>query len=207
MRGFLKWFVSAVLFGIALAIAAEFFIELARENGWYSNPSAKVGWAMSALSSLVANTWFMVSAGVVFGLTAGLWVDSVLRRFEKEPSVDRTGQLLNQLLEQLMNDLQILYAHQWSPEQRLFEDRLESAQMRILQSLPTFNERSDIQASLRLVASPDHFKNDLAPNEHSGSKLQPIYQRKIDEVMRMLRQLQAGIKPAERAWRKHPANN
>ena len=77
----------AILFGgffvaILAGVVGEFFIELAREKGLYTNPSNKLDAAMSAFSSFVQNQWFLMVATAVGFLTIGMWLDSLLRRQE-----------------------------------------------------------------------------------------------------------------------------
>lgn len=70
------------LLSIAAAVLAEFFIELAKERGAYNTPTARLNAAMTAFSEFVTQTWFLVTAAFFAGLTAGLWVDPILRRRE-----------------------------------------------------------------------------------------------------------------------------
>jgi hypothetical protein len=85
-RAIIRWaalflFASFVV-PIIAAVCGEFFIKLAEEQGIYDKPTAKLGAAMTALYWFVAQTWFLVSAGFAAGLTAGLWLDPILRRWE-----------------------------------------------------------------------------------------------------------------------------
>jgi hypothetical protein len=70
------------LFAIAGALVAEFFIELGKEQGWYQQPAQRVEAAMTAFSVFVTQTWFLVLAAALTGLTAGLWSDVALRKRE-----------------------------------------------------------------------------------------------------------------------------
>jgi hypothetical protein len=68
---------------VALAVtpvAGEFFISLAREHGLYDHPSEKVVEAVTVLSAIVYSTWFHWIGGAVFGFSAGVWIDTVLKQ-------------------------------------------------------------------------------------------------------------------------------
>lgn len=90
-RRFIRWFATAVMAGLVLAIVfgvvGEFFIELARERGYYDNPSERMDTVMTAISAFVTRTWFLVLTGAVAGFAGGGWLDTVLRR--KDTPVDR----------------------------------------------------------------------------------------------------------------------
>lgn len=91
MRRFLRWLFLSIFATLLLAIIAgvlgEFFIEVARERGWYDKPSATLGTMVMVLSSLVSSTWFLVGTGFWGGLTAGMWLDTIMRRAEPSPVV------------------------------------------------------------------------------------------------------------------------
>jgi hypothetical protein len=84
LRSLLRWlFVavfSAMLLGITAGIVGEFFIELGKENGWYDSPSQRLDAAMTALSTFVTQTWFLVGTAFFAGLTVGAWLDHFLRK-------------------------------------------------------------------------------------------------------------------------------
>jgi hypothetical protein len=74
--------VAAIAFsGLVYPVVSEFFIELAREHGWYDKPSDKVA-AMTEWLSFVRETWFIASSTGVIGFALGVWVDAILRRSE-----------------------------------------------------------------------------------------------------------------------------
>ena len=87
IRQLVRWFFAAVFFAIFVAIVAgvlgEFFIEWAREQGWYQNPSTRLDTAMTAFSDFVTQTWFISTGALLAGLAAGSWIDRWLRRFSK----------------------------------------------------------------------------------------------------------------------------
>lgn len=82
-RKIIRWAAFAlfmmVLLPIIVSVVGEFFIELAREKGLYSDPSNRLDAAMIALTVFVTQTWLLVAAGFFGGLAAGLWLDVILR--------------------------------------------------------------------------------------------------------------------------------
>ncbi len=91
MRKIVRLIRVTIAGGLILAIAAgvigEFFIELARECGWYDNPSERLDATVSAFSSFVTHPWFIALAAGFFGLAVGAWLDLFLRRRETVVSV------------------------------------------------------------------------------------------------------------------------
>lgn len=73
--------------GVLLPVTSEFFIELAKEQKFYDQPSAKVANAMNWLASATDNWWFVFILGATVGGSAFMWVDYFLRR--RELSRDR----------------------------------------------------------------------------------------------------------------------
>ena len=71
-----------LLLTIVGAMVSEFFIEIGKERGWYTQPSERLGAAMTAFSDFVTQAWFLVISAFLTGITAGLWSDVVLRRWE-----------------------------------------------------------------------------------------------------------------------------
>jgi len=97
-RKIIRWAITGVVAiavpGVIYPVVSEFFIELAREWGWYETPSAKVA-AMTGWLSVAQQTWVYVGTAALTGLAAGLWLDSFLRRREvrvaKKESDDGTA--------------------------------------------------------------------------------------------------------------------
>jgi hypothetical protein len=74
-----------VLFAVALILTALFqpFLDKFLERiGWFSAPGDAVDMAMNWLEQLVGVSAFPWLAGITFGLAAGSWIDSVLRRLD-----------------------------------------------------------------------------------------------------------------------------
>jgi hypothetical protein len=95
MRSVLRWLALYVAAGLILAIGfgviSEFFIELAREKGWYTNPSDKLDTAMNAFSSFVTQPWFLIVTAALGGLATGVWLDVLLRRADRRRTATRQG--------------------------------------------------------------------------------------------------------------------
>ena len=93
-RKFIRIATTWILVGFALTILAsvvgEFFIELAKEQGLYENPSAKVASMMSLLAEIVRSWWFILALGVFLGAVVALWSDYFLRRADA-PANRRIG--------------------------------------------------------------------------------------------------------------------
>jgi hypothetical protein len=79
----IRWisFIAFLVFAgpIAASIVGEFFIELAREKGFYAHPSDRLEAAITALNSFVTQTWFLYSAVALSGFLVGLLLDYSLR--------------------------------------------------------------------------------------------------------------------------------
>jgi hypothetical protein len=87
MRKLARLILVTIAGGLILAIAAgvigEFFIELARQRGWYDNASERLDAAASAFSSFVTQPWFLIITAVLGGLALGVWLDVLLRRADR----------------------------------------------------------------------------------------------------------------------------
>ena len=85
-RKVVRWLLVGVLLATAIAVISgvfgEFFIEWAREQHYYENPSQKLDAAMKAFSEFVTQPWFLLLAALLAGLTVGAWIDVLLRRAE-----------------------------------------------------------------------------------------------------------------------------
>jgi hypothetical protein len=72
-------------------VAGEWFVKLAEERGLYEQPSSRLERAMSWLASWTALPGFDLVAGLVLGLTVGVWVDYLLRLRERRRGVATSG--------------------------------------------------------------------------------------------------------------------
>jgi hypothetical protein len=132
LRALLRWFLAAICGAVILAIIAgvlgEFFIDWAREHGLYAGSSQKMDAAMTAFSTFVTQSWFLIVAATCLGLTGGLWIDRGLRSLEARktkgsapPSKEQLYQLhlrIEEVKRKLLAD-GILYSH--SAEKVSFE--------------------------------------------------------------------------------------
>jgi hypothetical protein len=78
----LRWLLA---FGVALVLTALFqpFLDHFLESiGWFKAPGVAVATAVNWLERLVGVTAFPWVAASVFGLAAGAWLDSILRRLD-----------------------------------------------------------------------------------------------------------------------------
>jgi hypothetical protein len=91
MRRIVRKVVTAVASLLAIVVLypviSEFFIELAREKGWYQHPSQRLGDAMTAFNAFVSQPWFTHLAAIFGGLALGMWADTALRRRRIEHSL------------------------------------------------------------------------------------------------------------------------
>lgn len=91
MRGVIRkaalWLCGGLVAAIVFGVVGEFFIELARERGFYKNPSERAGAVMSAFTAFVTSWGFLSVTLFVLGLTLGLWADNILRRREARPVI------------------------------------------------------------------------------------------------------------------------
>jgi hypothetical protein len=74
-RDLLTWLFGGVL----IALIGEFAIELAREHGFFEQPTAKVEAALSLLSMVQTYSWFWPSLSALGGLVMGMWLDNLAR--------------------------------------------------------------------------------------------------------------------------------
>jgi hypothetical protein len=91
LRKISAWIASLVLLPLILAPLGQFLTEIAQENGLYNNPSNRVGAIMRALSDFVLQSWVLILAAFLVGLTIGLWADYLLRRIERLTSSDESA--------------------------------------------------------------------------------------------------------------------
>ena len=80
MRRFLQLFWAALAAVIFVPILGGFFSELAKEQGWYEHPTARVETVMSWLSGIAFHPAYLFAAGLVLGLALGMWMDLVIRK-------------------------------------------------------------------------------------------------------------------------------
>lgn len=79
IRKWLSWIASATVAVIVVPVLGQYFVELAREGGIYEQPSEIVGGVTNAVFAFVTQTWVLVFASFIVGLTSGMWLDLLLR--------------------------------------------------------------------------------------------------------------------------------
>lgn len=78
----LSWLLGAVVMVIIVAVAGEWFIEVAKDKGWYSNAGQNWDGAMGVVMSYLASPALYVPFVGFGGVVVGLWVDTALKSFE-----------------------------------------------------------------------------------------------------------------------------
>ncbi len=79
--------VLALLGVVLLPIFGEFFVEFAREKGWYKNPSEQVEGIMNFISTITNLPYFYHFVVFIAGLSMGVSVDLFLRKRETPDAV------------------------------------------------------------------------------------------------------------------------
>lgn len=92
MRGAIRRAALWLSLIVIVPVASEFFIELAREQGLYEQPTAKAAAVLGVLQAITGHPVFPWIAGGILGFTIGVWLDTFLRRRE-------TGRPIEPILE------------------------------------------------------------------------------------------------------------
>lgn len=82
-RRLLTGFLILVVLAIIVAVVGEFFIEVARGKGWYTDAADKWDRVVSAVLSFVTAPAFIAGLALLTGLVGGLWLDQFLLRWDK----------------------------------------------------------------------------------------------------------------------------
>ena len=90
IRNILSWLLGAVVVAIVVAVVGEWFIEAAKDKGWYDNAGDVWDVAMSAVLSYLATPFFYVPFTACAGLVGGLWLDTGLRFREARKNMHKT---------------------------------------------------------------------------------------------------------------------
>ncbi|MCB4825525.1 hypothetical protein [Roseicella aerolata] len=83
LRRLLRTILSSGAGAVVLTVGSEWFVKLAEERGLYDEPSSHLERAMNWLASWTTLSSFDFVAGLVLGLTAGAWLDYLLRLRER----------------------------------------------------------------------------------------------------------------------------
>ncbi len=65
---------------VVVSVAGQFFIEWARELGWYDQPSKTGASIMETLASITGSLWFLGPVFFLAGASTTLWLEHWLRR-------------------------------------------------------------------------------------------------------------------------------
>mgnify|MGYP003625896503 CR=1 FL=1 len=84
VRAIATWLLFGVILAIIIAVAAEWFIEVARDKGLFENAGANWDRVVSAVTTFVTSAWVLYPLAGLSGLVGGLWVDHLLRRSEQQ---------------------------------------------------------------------------------------------------------------------------
>ena len=82
-RKILRGLLLALLVAIILPLVSEFFIRVADEQGFFTNPTGKIRSAMNWLSGFMGNFYFWLALPLIVGLTGGVWLDYLLKKTRK----------------------------------------------------------------------------------------------------------------------------
>jgi hypothetical protein len=83
LPGVVRFVATAALGLLVFPIPQEFVVKLAEENGLFDQPSARLGAAMTFISSITDAAWYPWVVGPLGGLVAGLWLDHLMRKRTK----------------------------------------------------------------------------------------------------------------------------
>lgn len=178
VRKFLLWLVAGVVGAIIVAIAAEWVIRLLDERGFFTEPTQRAEHAVSVVGSILSSPWFLVPVAFVVGLTAGVWLDWLLRR----PSTGHSnlGLVLQELRKEGVRCRNALLL----PIEN-FDYAQERARM-VEWSNRTVQAMKDAKVAVRVWSAfeiLDNFKPKLigtAPRFPEQIKLETIWNRKLD---------------------------
>jgi len=80
IRALLTTLFVSVILAIVVAVLGEWFIEVARDKGWYQDAGQRWDLLASALVDTLISPLVLYPISVLGGLTAGLWLEPLLRR-------------------------------------------------------------------------------------------------------------------------------
>lgn len=80
----ITWISAGLLSAVVFGPVGQFAVELAREKGWYDDPSRRLESIAAWFGSYVTQTPFLVVTALSAGLAIGLWLDTYLRYRERQ---------------------------------------------------------------------------------------------------------------------------
>lgn len=87
VRRIVTWLFVGVLAAIAVSVAAEWFIEVAKDKGLYEDAGRSWDNLMGAITSFVASGWILYPLVGLAGVVVGMWTDEFLKRLERARQV------------------------------------------------------------------------------------------------------------------------
>ncbi len=84
-----RWLFTATAAVIIIPVGGEFFIDLAREHGFYEHPSEAATEIINFFISIADLPFLRPLALVLLGIVIGLWVDSLARKQQFKVEVNR----------------------------------------------------------------------------------------------------------------------
>ena len=82
LRNILTWLLGSVIVVIVVAVIGEFFIEVARDKGLYTDAGARWDRLMNEVVPIVTSPWVLYPLTALAGLVGGMWIDTLMRRQE-----------------------------------------------------------------------------------------------------------------------------
>ncbi|MER0239552.1 hypothetical protein [Fulvimarina sp. MAC8] len=73
-RKIATWFLVAVVLAIIITVLSEFFIEVAKDKGFYDNAGKRWDRVMGAVADLVTTGYVLYPVTALSGLVAGVWL-------------------------------------------------------------------------------------------------------------------------------------
>jgi hypothetical protein len=111
----ITWISAGLLGAVVFGPVSQFAVELAREAGWYEDPSRRLETVVVRFGVFVTQTPFLVVTAFSAGLAIGLWLDTYLRYRERQSGlrqyqdrVDRVAALSGSNRRALTRDLRTL---------------------------------------------------------------------------------------------------
>ena len=79
IRSALTWLLASVVLVIAISVAAEFFIEVAKDKGFYADAGVRWDGVMGQIATVLRSGFVLYTVVGLAGVVVGLWTDTVLK--------------------------------------------------------------------------------------------------------------------------------
>src|ERR671931_1598673 len=96
LASLVRWLLLAILVPLAIPVATVSSMRWAESRGWYS-PGEPGGWLIAKLVAIGELPWLLPVVLVVAGLTAGAWLDWLIRNLDHTRADERV-EIGNELL-------------------------------------------------------------------------------------------------------------